>query len=99
VNNLKSKANKTSDGISVKIFKQCALQLAEPITELINFHFQDGVVPEELKLARTVLMHKGGGKTEIENHRPTLVLPALSKMYGKDKIKQIAFCLVACGWI
>ena len=39
-----------------------------------NKSFQQGVFPEQMKMAKVVPIHKDGPKTEIGNYRPILLL-------------------------
>ena len=49
----------------------------EPITVFISNSFYHGIFPDELKLARVVLIFKSG------DYRPILILPLFPKIYER----------------
>ena len=63
------------DHLSPFVMKQCADTYIEPITVLINNSFYHGIFPDELKLARVVLIFKSGDSSNINNYRPISILP------------------------
>lgn len=82
IQNLKSKATPDLNGISVKILKFCATDLVEKLTEMINYSFETGIFPDELKIAKVIPIYKNkGNKTSATNYRPISILPIFSKIY------------------
>ncbi len=53
------------------------------LTHVINASFEDGIFPEQLKLAKVVPVYKGGTKTDVSNYRPISLLSAFSKIFEK----------------
>ena len=55
----------------------------EVLTQVINASFEDGIFPDQLKLAKVVPIYKGGAKTDVSNYRPISLLSAFSKIFEK----------------
>ena len=68
------------DYLSTRII-QCGVEyIAEPLTDIINTCFEEGVVPEYMKMAKVTPIFKKGSPTECSNYRPISVLPVFSKV-------------------
>jgi hypothetical protein len=85
---LKSKTSHGHDGISTKLLKDTIPIIIHPITHIINRSFETGVVPQEMKMAKVVPIHKSSDRSLLKNYRPVSLLPAFSKilerlMYNK----------------
>ena len=76
-----SKSNGGS--IPAKVLKIAAQECCIPLTDCINACINDGVFPDELKLADVIPVHKGDESTCKENYRPISLLPVLSKVIEK----------------
>ena len=55
----------------------------EILTQVINSSFEEGIFPEQLKMAKVIPIYKGGSKTEVSNYRPISLLSAFSKIFEK----------------
>ena len=77
------------DTINNKIVKTSHIQLAEPMTYIINRSIETGIVPSIYKLARVVPLYKKGSHGECGNYRPVSLLPSLSKILEKAICKQL----------
>ena len=53
------------------------------ISHIINLSFSTGLVPQELKEAKVIPMHKGESPYLFNNYRPISILPILSKIFEK----------------
>ncbi len=56
----------------------------QALAKIITSSFNEGVFPNELKLARVVPIHKEGSKTDVGNYRPISLLTSFSKIYEKN---------------
>ena len=45
----------------------------KPLTVLINRPFQEGIVPDDIKLAKVIPIYKSGSTMELNNYRPIFV--------------------------
>ena len=68
------------DGFSILIIKKLAAELSVPLTLIFNMSIKDGIVPDQLKIARVALIHKKESKNNFSNYRPISVLPGFSKI-------------------
>ncbi|MEL6988120.1 MAG: reverse transcriptase family protein [Bacteroidota bacterium] len=53
------------------------------LSRLINLSFKKGIFPNCLKIAKVVPIHKGGSFSDLNNYRPTSILPVISKVYER----------------
>ena len=60
---------------------------------VINKSFEEGVFPEQLKLARVTPIHKEGSKSDVANYRPISLLTSFSKIYEKLMHSRISIFL------
>lgn len=68
------------DGISLNIVKSSFISIVEPLTHCMNLSLMNGIVPDELKIARVIPLFKSGDITLFSNYRPVSVLPLFSKI-------------------
>jgi len=81
IKSLKNKDTKDIYGLSTKVLKQINEEIAYPITILINKCMEEGVFPNELKVAVVTPIHKEGDIDTCANYRPISVLPTISKVF------------------
>ena len=77
------------DGINPQIGKVAIEAVAYVLADIINCSFLNGIVPDELKIAKVVPLYKNGEKNKISNYRPISVLPYFSKFFEKIMYKRI----------
>ena len=65
------------DEMPASILKQCL------DTYLINLSINQGIFPDELKIAKVLPIYKSDDKHLIQNYRPISVLPFFSKIFEK----------------
>ena len=68
------------DGLSARIMRECARELAVPIEILCHMSIEQGVFPDAWKHANVVPVHKKGNKCSPDNYRPVSLLPLCSKV-------------------
>ena len=87
---LKSTKSPGHDNLPPRLLKDCANVIAKPLTHIINLSLNTSLVPNKLKIAKVIPLHKSGNKKLPENYRPISVLPALSKILERVAYEQIA---------
>ena len=83
IKKMKPKANVMSNGINMKIIRECRQVLSHSLTHLLNESIQQNVFPAQLKIAEVVPLYKKGPKTEPTNYRPISLLDPFGKVYEK----------------
>ncbi len=63
---------------SPKLIKDTIYDISEPLTHIINRSIISGLVPNQLKVAKVILMYKASNQDQLENYRPRSLLPAFS---------------------
>ena len=72
-----------ADNIPGRILRECAEQIAFPITMLFNKSLKAGIFPSCLKRANVIPLFKSGKRDNLHNYRPISLLPLLEKIYEK----------------
>lgn len=70
-----------SDGIPSFFVKQCAKELATPLTAIFRRSMSEGVYPTIWKEAYITPIHKGGSRQNVENYRPVSILSVFGKVF------------------
>ena len=68
------------DGVSLDAVKSSLASFVEPLTHCMNLSLMNGIVPDELKVARVIPLFKSGDISLFSNYRPVSVLPLFSKI-------------------
>ena len=68
------------DDVSFNIIKKCFGVLCEPLIYLFQLSLENGVFPDDLKIAKVTPIYKAGDNGDISNYRPISVLPCFSKI-------------------
>ena len=55
------------DNISTNLLKCTANEIAIPLSHIINLSFSTGIVPDKMKIAKVITIHKSGNKTDFNN--------------------------------
>ena len=66
-----------------RVVKSTYQNFIVPITHVMNLSIINGVVPNELKVAKVVPIYKSDDRRLINNYRPVSVLPCYSKIHEK----------------
>jgi hypothetical protein len=69
-----------ADGVTTAILRACHQQLCQPLSDLYNHSFNEGVVPREWKSGLICPIYKGGCRSDSANYRPVTLLPVISKV-------------------
>ena len=80
---LKKKTSSGFDDISTKLLSDIIEDIAYPLTHIINLSFSKGIVPDNMKIAKVIPIHKSGEVSNFNNYRPISLLPAFSKLLEK----------------
>jgi hypothetical protein len=83
VKRIESKKSCGYDDLPITIVKSNIDLLAEPLASFYNKCIDQGIFPEQLKIAKIVPLYKKGLKSEPKNYRPISLLPTLSKIFEK----------------
>ena len=86
---LKSTKSPGHDNLPPRLLKDCA-DIAKPLTHIINLSLKTSLIPNKLKIAKVIPLHKSGNKALPDNYRPISVLPVLSKILERVVYEQIA---------
>ena len=78
-----NKKSTGDEGISMALLKQLCEDICVPITKLVNMSLEQGVVPDAMKLAKVMPIHKAKSKQLFTNYRPISLLSNMSKILEK----------------
>ena len=78
-------ANKATglDDLSPRFVKDGARVIAPMITHIVNMSIRQGIIPDDLKRARVIPIHKKGRRTDPSMYRPISILSTISKVMEK----------------
>ena len=71
------------DDIHAKILKSTYHLILDPLEHVINLSLEQGIFPDEMKIAKIIPLHKSGDTMNITNYRPVSVLPVFSKIFER----------------
>jgi hypothetical protein len=80
LNSLKINKSAGIDEITPNIIKAAYSHIQKPIIYIFNLSLEQGVFPEQLKIARVTPIFKHGDPSVISNYRPISILPCFSKI-------------------
>lgn len=83
IHELKPGHANNGDQVSSNLLKYCHEYFRTPLKQIINSSFEQGIVPDKLKIARVVPIHKGDDKKQPNNWRPISILSGVSKVLEK----------------
>ena len=73
--------------------KSIGHSIAYPISVIINKSIQTGIVPDSMKIAKVIPIHKAKEKDNFSNYRPISLLTSMSKITEQIIHKRLAFFL------
>ena len=80
IKSLKTKNTMDVNHLNTKIIQSTANYICEPLTTIINSCFEQGVIPDRMKMAKVIPVYKNGNTNDCTNYRPIAVLPVFSKV-------------------
>jgi hypothetical protein len=88
-----SKTSSGYDEISMMVLKHCREEILDPLLFITNKSLLTGIFPEKCKLAKIKPLFKKDDETQLGNHRPISLLPALSKVFERVVCEQLTHYL------
>ena len=91
INELPNKSSTGFDDISMTLLKEIKTEIIQALTCNFNQSLKTGILPEKLKVAKIIPIHKKGSLNDISNHRPISLLPSISKILEKTNFQTISY--------
>ena len=88
IKKIKPNAAAGPDGIPTILLKECSQQLSKPLYIIFRHSLDSGEVPNLLKDAMVIPIHKGGLKSDVKNYRPVSLLSQILKILEKSFMRQ-----------
>ena len=88
---IKIKKSSGPDGLHPRYIRDVAEIITTPLTFIVNLSFQSGTVPQNLKVARVVPLHKAGDKNKATNYRPISLLSVFAKILEALIYERLSF--------
>jgi len=80
---LQDKKSQDMDGFSMFFIKQIAEQISTPLKHVLTLSIETGEIPNQMKIAKVVPIHKSGDSADMNNYRPISLLSTFSKILEK----------------
>ena len=77
------------DNIPVKIIQLCPDIFADNLEIIFNKAIEDGIYPDNMKIARVVALFKKGERHLADNYRPISLLSCINKIFEKLVCRQL----------
>ena len=78
IKSLKTKNTMDVNHLNTKIIQSTANYICEPLTTIINSCFEQGVIPDRMKMAKVIPVYKNGNTNDCTNYRPIAILAVFS---------------------
>ena len=89
LNLLPSKKSSGLDGISAKLLKDAAHNIAGPLVDIFNLSLRTGIFPDDWKLAKVTSVFKDGNRNICGNYKPISVISVVAKVFEKLVYRQL----------
>ena len=83
IKRLKQNKSPGHDLIGSKVIKLCPEIFASNLSKIYNWGIENGTYPEELKIAKVIVLYKKGVKYDPNNYRPISLLSLFDKILEK----------------
>ena len=74
IKNLKAKSSAGVDDISNNLLKNIAPEIIKPLEHIFNLSLINGIVPQNMKIAKVIPIFKKGDPLAFSNYRPISLL-------------------------
>lgn len=89
IKQMKPKKSTGPDNISSWLLRELNLSISEPLSIIINKSMEQGIFPNQLKLAKIIPIYKSKDKEQFNNYRPISLLSSISKIFEKIVYKRL----------
>ena len=89
ISEISATATAGPDRFPAILLKQCKSQLAKPLFIIWRTSMDSGVIPNIMKAANIIPVHKGGSRGLAKNYRPIALTSHLIKFFEKVLSKSI----------
>ena len=83
INSLNTNSAPGLDNFDNRLLKEIKLEIAKPLTHIINQSFENGNFPSELKKSLVIPIYKSGDQKMIANYRPITLISNFAKIIEK----------------
>ena len=90
INHLDSTKATGSFSIPIDILKLIKDIILKPLEIIFNSSLSNGIVPDKLKIAKIIPVHKKGSTLKLNNYRPISLLSVFNKLLEKLMFKRIS---------
>ena len=88
IDKLPNKTSKGNDSISNMLLKKLKSSISKPMEIIFNKSIEEGIFPEDMKLADVIPLYKSKEKFLVTNYRPISLLVTISKILEKIVYKR-----------
>ena len=89
IKSLQKKKSFGHDGFNSVLIKKLQESIIIPLSTIFNKSFETGQLPNNLKIAKVIPIHKAKAKNVFTNYRPISLLPCISKILEKLVYKRV----------
>ncbi len=83
ISRIAPKKSKDVNEISMYIINFVKASIAKPLTHIINLSFMHGSMPDQTKISKTIIIHKGGATNLLDQFRGVSLINSFSKIHEK----------------
>ena len=83
--------------VPIKLLKMISRPISLPLCLIINESFTSGIFPDNLKLAKVIILYKKGSRDNPTNYRPISLLSIFSKIIEKIMYERVYRFLETCN--